>query len=1357
MKSQSEAEPDGASVPGEPSAPARPALAEVGERSAGRGLSGLLPSSLWVLLLVLLLTVAASVTVRALVRQQQEARFEREVTAYQQNLRQRLQGYVGVLLAIRASWEAVDAVRSGVQGADSSEGGSTPAGVVSPALSSQQFGRLIAGLELNVRYPGLSSLGYAPLLTAPERAAFARQLPSIAADPAARFHPTSSLALSAPVTYLAPPMVNRSVLGYDMYSDQTRRQAIERALDSGQVQATGQVTLVNLPLNDLDRDGMILYLPIRDQGGAARIGGMRFSGLLYAPLRISAVLPTRAVAGAGKGQLDLKIALDGQELRTLGGQGTGDQETGGRQSGVPAAGDFYQVETLNLAGQNWTLEFSAPPGFGGDAAASIPWLVMLAGTLVALLAALATQAQVRARVRAERVSRSLSLSQSRLERSRAEFEAVFRAMQDTAVFTDPGGQVLFANDALQGSFGLRPPELRGSPIADLHADPRLLPRLDALPGPHLVTTLFRRRGGETFYGEMQRSRVVGESGETLGQLEVIRDVSERLQTDRALRESERRYQGVLEGMPQIVFLTDAAGRVSYLNRRWREYVGHQTGAAQTGSAQPEVGPPDWSAEMLRAVHPDDRADFSHRWRDALGSGRDLETEYRLRSASGAYRTFVMRGRPVRDSRGRVQEWVGSSTDIDDQIYAELNSRLLADVGQAVNDRHSNDRHSNDGHSNDRFGTVENVTAEDGTVEDSAVRDVQTGAGRTAGVSGQAAPQVSEKTHVQTPAPMWNGPGSSALAGSLDSVTSENETPDSVTSDRAIPDYAIPDEPQPTGLLLPGALHADEGLHRALNLMTARFADSAALWFSSELHAHSEQGADQPIIAERARRIGFQELSQMERLQEAVAEVMYRQEPSVFHGARLHALGLSSAALYPLMQDDLPLGVLGLGFRQPLQERDFDLGRELAQRLSSALGNRDLLARLHSASASLQDLNNSLEQRVAERTAQLSEANSELEAFSYSVSHDLRTPLRHILGFADLLKCESGEGATPKAARYLKVIGESAERMNRLIDDLLEFSRTSRAELRRGPVDLERLVQSVRADLAPDQGERSVEWRIGPLPAVIGDVGLLRQVFDNLLSNALKYTRTRQTALIEVTARQQGREVWLSVRDNGVGFDPEYIGRLFGVFQRLHRSDEFEGTGIGLANVRRIVARHGGRVWAESGWASSKAAVGKQPVGKQAAGGQPEAGPAESGSSEQPGATFWVALPLEALSLKKTAGARRALPMSDAPVPGLPVSGLPVSKLSGSQLPAPGLPISGLTVSGLPVAASGQAVSVEAASVQILQLEKDSAAADLPETALPETFLDIQPTSQFPGSHPPDSHPPDSQPAVGQPEGNEAKP
>ena len=1214
------AETGGTGLPEEHAAPVRPAgtvtgagtVPGTGGRTAGRGGPlGLMPAPLWVLLLVLLLTVTGSVTVRTLVSQQQEARFEREVTAYQQNLKQRFQGYVGVLLAVRASWEAVAAVRTDVQGAD------IPAGVTAPALSSQQFGRLIAGLELTTRYPGLSSLGYAPLVTAPERAAFARQLPLIAGDPAARLHPTSMLALSAPVAYLAPPTGNRSVLGYDMYSDPTRRQTIERALSSGEVRATGQVTLVNLPLTEPDRDGLLLYLPIRSQEA-----GGRASGLLYAPLRISAVLPTTGLAGTGENRLNLRVALNGQWLPGS----TGSSRSGSavannpapsnpvatdRATGSTAPNGFRRVETLNLAGQDWTLQFSAPPGFGSDVAANIPWLVLLAGTLVAFLAALATQAQVRARVRAEQISRSLSVSQSRLERSRAEFEAVFRAMQDTAVFTDPGGQVLFANDALAGSFGLRPPELRGSPIADLHADPRLLPLLDAQPGPHLVTTPFRRRGGETFYGEMQRSRVVGENGETLGQLEVIRDVSERLQTDRALREGERRYQGVLEGMPQIVFLTDAAGRVSYLNRRWWEYVGGQpeSGPSVPGSA--EASPPDWSAEVLRAVHPDDRADFSQRWQGALGSGRDLETEYRLRSASGLYRTFTLRGRPVRTAQGQVQEWVGSSTDIDDQIYAELNSRLLADVGQAVNDRHS--------------PAAGDVLAEGGGLDNSTL--MTTEAGRAAGVSGQ----------VQAPAPTGDGSGRFVPADGLSTVPV--------------------DEPHLAEPPMPGALHTDEGLHRALNLMTARFADSAALWFSPELHAHAGQGTVnipvQPIISGRARRIGLHELSQMDQLQEAVAEVMYRHEPSVFHGARLHALGLSSAALYPLMQDDLPLGVLGLGFRQPLQDRDLELGRELAQRLSSALGNRDLLARLHSASASLQDLNDSLEQRVAERTVQLSEANSELEAFSYSVSHDLRTPLRHILGFADLLRRENGGGATPKAARYLKVIGDSAERMSRLIDDLLEFSRTSRAELRRGPVDLERLAHSARTDLAPDQGERDVEWRIGPLPTVTGDAGLLRQVFDNLLSNALKYTRTREAALIEVTARQQGREVWLSIRDNGVGFDPEYVGRLFGVFQRLHRNEEFEGTGIGLANVRRIVSRHGGRVWAESGWTQS----------------------ARAGQ----GATFWVALPLEPLSLEKATGRRR----TEAAAAEVQRPGLPSTEVTG-----PGDSLSGAPSPG--VAAGGQA-------------------------------------------------------------------
>ena len=197
-----------------------------------------------------------------------------------------------------------------------------------------------------------------------------------------------------------------------------------------------------------------------------------------------------------------------------------------------------------------------------------------------------------------------------------------------------------------------------------------------------------------------------------------------------------------------------------------------------------------------------------------------------------------------------------------------------------------------------------------------------------------------------------------------------------------------------------------------------------------------------------------------------------------------------------------------------------------------------------------------------------------------MSHDLRTPVRHILGFNSLLRQTLGEAAGPKAARYLDVVAEAGQRMNVLIDAMLDLSRTSRADLLPGRVDLGLLLDSVRAEVEPDAGDRRVEWTVGELPAVTADAATLRQVFVNLLTNALKYTRPREVARIEVWADRRVGAWALFVRDNGVGFDPRYAENLFGVFQRLHRADEFEGTGVGLANVRRIVTRHGGTVFAQ---------------------------------------------------------------------------------------------------------------------------------------------------------------------------------
>ena len=214
--------------------------------------------------------------------------------------------------------------------------------------------------------------------------------------------------------------------------------------------------------------------------------------------------------------------------------------------------------------------------------------------------------------------------------------------------------------------------------------------------------------------------------------------------------------------------------------------------------------------------------------------------------------------------------------------------------------------------------------------------------------------------------------------------------------------------------------------------------------------------------------------------------------------------------------------------------------------------------------------------------ELDRANKELEAFSYSVSHDLRAPLRHISGFVHLLKEHAGTTLDEMGRRYIEKISDSATKMGVLIDDLLAFSRIGRTEMRFTTVRLDCLVEQVVQELQPDTDGRHVEWKIGPLPAVRGDSGTLRLVIVNLLSNALKYTRPRLEAQIEITEEHRGgAEAVIVVRDNGVGFDPQYAHKLFGVFQRLHRAEEFEGTGIGLANVRRIVLRHGGRTWAEA--------------------------------------------------------------------------------------------------------------------------------------------------------------------------------
>jgi light-regulated signal transduction histidine kinase (bacteriophytochrome) len=256
---------------------------------------------------------------------------------------------------------------------------------------------------------------------------------------------------------------------------------------------------------------------------------------------------------------------------------------------------------------------------------------------------------------------------------------------------------------------------------------------------------------------------------------------------------------------------------------------------------------------------------------------------------------------------------------------------------------------------------------------------------------------------------------------------------------------------------------------------------------------------------------------------------------------------------------------------------------------------------------IHQLNQELEQRVVERTAQLTEANKELEAFAYSVSHDLRSPLRHIDGFLGLLKEQPGITFDEQSEHYMDTIAKAVKRMGELIGDLLSFSRMGRQEMTKEPVDLGALVDEVIHEFEPEAEHRAIDWHIGELPVVFGDCAMLRVVLANLISNALKFTQTREQTIIEIGALPDEpgheNETVVFVRDNGVGFDMRYANKLFGVFERLHSFKEFEGTGIGLANVNRVISRNGGTTWAEGKVGVGATFYFSLPRGKPVAGGK----------------------------------------------------------------------------------------------------------------------------------------------------------
>lgn len=663
----------------------------------------------------------------------------------------------------------------------------------------------------------------------------------------------------------------------------------------------------------------------------------------------------------------------------------------------------------------------------------------------------------------------------------------------------------------------------------------------------------------------------------------------------ALRESEHRFRQIAEALPQLVWTAGADGIADYYNERWIEYAGVTPQDLRDGS---------WS----RAVHPDDVNVARDSWRRAVETGQPYELEFRFRGRDGQYRWFLARAAPIRDESGRLVRWFGTTTNIDEQKRAAEAQRFLAEVGKELA------RSLDKSHMLTRVAELAvpllgdwcavDLMDDAGTVTRLAVAHKDPAKVDLARrLQSEYPPDLNAERGLPAVLRTGRTDWMASIPAGLLEAAAQNEEHRRLLRELELASYIV----------VP--LKTQERIFGAITLVSAesrRRYSEADVHIAEELAQHASAALENARLyhaLETEKRNVESGLAVLDALFQAthaglaifdrdLRYVRVNQALAAINGVPAEAhIGRTVTEVLPEMDqtvteclarvvrtgDVVNTEATGktaasgeprtwLTNYAPVRSRDGGITGVSAVVLD--------ISDRRAALAEVQRLNQELEQRVRDRTLALEEALRELEAFSYSVSHDLRAPLRHITGFSQLLMRRVGNQLEPTAREHLTTIAEAAAQGGRLVDDLLAFSRMGRADLRQSRVKLGQVVGDVVRALAPDIGDRQLQWDIGELPDVRADPAMLRVVLMNLLANAVKYTRTNPSARVAVQAVRRGAQVEVRVTDNGVGFDMQYVDKLFGVFQRLHPAEEFEGTGIGLATVRRIVSRHGGRTWAE---------------------------------------------------------------------------------------------------------------------------------------------------------------------------------
>src|SRR5271165_4079571 len=647
----------------------------------------------------------------------------------------------------------------------------------------------------------------------------------------------------------------------------------------------------------------------------------------------------------------------------------------------------------------------------------------------------------------------------------------------------------------------------------------------ARPGDQLATSLFLVVGGFiSWLGEMilRANRRLEKRAAELDRL------------NESLRQSEERYRSLVVATAQIVWTTNPEGEVVEDMPMWRAF---------TGKSEEELRGWGW----VDSLHPEDRERTRAVWSVAVRARSVYETEYRIRKSDGEYRHFAARGAPVLQADGSVREWVGTCTDITERKRAEEALRRAGAYNRRLLEA-----------SLDPLVTI----GPDGKITD-----------------------VNEATEAATGYPR------AELIGKdfADYFTEPEEAREGymrVFREGLFRDYPLEirhRDGRVTPVVYNASVYRDEagqviGVFAAARDITAQKRTEAELRQQSHLIdlAHDAifiRGRDGTIRSWNRgaeQMYGWTKVEALGRISHDLFGTRFPVSLAEFED-RMARDGSWEGELIHSRRDGAQIVVAS---RQVLDREERGEATDVLE-MDSDITERK---RAHDE---LRRLKGELEERVVMRTAQLEAANKDLESFAYSVSHDLRAPLRAIDGFCQILMTEHAPGLDGEPRRYLQRVSENTRKMGLLIDELLHFSRLGRQPMTRQPVAMADLVRQCLEELQGEREGREVEVILGELPPCRADAALLKQVWLNLLANALKFTRSRAQARIEAGSFARDGETVYFVRDNGVGFDMAYADKLFGVFQRLHRQEDYEGTGVGLALVERIIHRHGGQVWAEA--------------------------------------------------------------------------------------------------------------------------------------------------------------------------------